>query len=83
MNHGLVIRRITQPCELVGRDEEAKILHDFIVRSQKEKSGSSIYITGHSGVGKTLCVDHVLKELAVPFTSVNLCVFEGNLQKHM
>lgn len=81
--YGRAVKRITQPCELVGRTEEAAHLRDFVVTAQKAKFGSSIYITGHSGVGKTLCVDHVLKLLGCAFAYVNLCTFEGNLKQYM
>lgn len=75
---------ITDRCDLIGRDHEANILRDFIDRARKSKVGSCIYITGHPGVGKTLCVDHVLKDLnGVSFSLVNLCVFKGDLMQHM
>jgi Cdc6-like AAA superfamily ATPase len=82
--YGRAVKRITQPCDLVGRIDEAARLHAFVVNAEKAKYGSSIYITGHSGVGKTVCVDHVLKLLEFAFVSVNLCTFEdGSLKQHM
>jgi|JI10StandDraft_1071094.scaffolds.fasta_scaffold279321_2 predicted ATPase len=77
---------LTSPCKLVGRFEEAKRLRDFVLQAlqaQSAKKGSVIYITGHSGVGKSLCVDHVLKELSINHIFINLCTFNGDLKKHM
>lgn len=48
--------------ELPGREEELKILENFIESNFKEKTSASLYVSGTPGTGKTACLSKIIKK---------------------
>ena len=48
---------------IIGREEERKVIREFLVSHLSPPRGGFLYIAGASGTGKTACVTHVFEEL--------------------
>ncbi len=51
------------PDELLHRDSQMQVLADSLKPLLKRKSAINLFIFGPSGIGKTTCVKHILKQL--------------------
>ncbi len=70
-----------QPKLLKYREEKQHYIATCIKPLLQERDGRNLLITGKPGVGKTVCLKHVLKELDDEYSGDVFCVFVNCWQK--
>jgi cell division control protein 6 len=60
-------RRCSTPSKLVGRDLERNAIHDFITTHCNKRIGSSLYISGVPGTGKSALLTEIISKLKLSY----------------
>ncbi|KAJ2794134.1 AAA ATPase, partial [Coemansia guatemalensis] len=65
-----VLHRSTAAPQIVGRESEQMAIRNFLQATVEQGRGGSMYISGNPGTGKTACLQALIKQSSVDFTSV-------------
>ncbi|KAJ1938360.1 AAA ATPase, partial [Linderina pennispora] len=65
-----VMHRSTTAPQIIGRSAEQSSIRAFLRDTVEQNRGGSLYISGNPGTGKTACLQSIMSQSKVKFTSV-------------